>query len=936
MAAAAPAKVWFPEPVFDRKIFTDWNLACRVRQIADRSNEMMENASDENMTLEEYKKKNEAEYGKDHSGFLLTCPQYKLTCWPSEFAEIGSGFVLYFHFLIFMGVFLFISFLVQMPAVMEYWDKDDFAAWQRYGSRSASVQAGKTQKNEVLDNMFIYTSPGMLGPLASDNSTIPFIYFVLVCLLCFCIVVVSALQVRVDHTVDEGTTAPNDFAIMVEGLPPTASDEQAIMNFFKANAVRGQSETEVVKVVIGWDSKEYREMQQRKKDLCVTLAGFALDDGRRVHIENAIRQINADLESSSSDVATRLQNSGVVVVSFRYQADLRRCLDRWTSVWATWAYRDWGKCCGMFGGESLAKFPTAQGVGVWKISVKRAPNPGDINWDDLGVPRNERLKLLAQTNGAMVCIMGISLVFLYGMIKVKEGSTETWTSLLPTFGISLANLCVQVAAKKLGEKEIHNTVSGQQGSQAIKMTLGMVVNTAILMLVVNPYEEDWYKKNGLVSDIVILIASTGVMQPLFQNTDIKYSVFGAISRRGLTNELVKEMREGAEYYNTTDWVPKTPGPERTEAVDQYKAFTRKYNTSVNTLKSAFEPSDMDMKKRYATSVRTFVVCMCYCPLVPFVSLLGILGIAVQYWTDKRMLTQWYKHPAIPQGMNQAAMSLYFLRFTTLLMPLTMWFFISPSYKNNDQIIKWMALSYVPAVFLCVMPLKTIRKILFAPCRGRNRKDRVTDTEMEDYYAAQYLWPTAMKYHMSHNLYKGLPKALNPEMLDPAVSAATQAADVKSSYGASAKIAATKADAGAASTTGTGPATTGVTPTVIGGPSGDPPGGGPAAVVTVVSGDPSGGAGVAAAASSSSSGPVWEMELKDNRWSNFDDDCLDHLEKKFQQFKASGKGARITIKTKGMALSVDFEKMSQMKKESGKGRGKGGHNKVHKIRRSEPP
>merc|ERR1719162_2172148 len=133
------------------------------------------------------------------------------------------------------------------------------------------------------------------------------------------------------------------------------------------------------------------------------------------------------------------------------------------------------------------------------------------------------------------------------MIKVKEGSTETWTSLLPTFGISLANLCVQVAAKKLGEKEIHNTVSGQQGSQAIKMTLGMVVNTAILMLVVNPYEEDWYKKNGLVSDIVILIASTGVMQPLFQNTDIKYSVFGAISRRGLTNELVKEMREGAEY-----------------------------------------------------------------------------------------------------------------------------------------------------------------------------------------------------------------------------------------------------------------------------------------------------------------------------------------------------------------------------------------------------
>ena len=54
--------------------------------------------------------------------------------------------------------------------------------------------------------------------------------------------------------VDELGTHPSDYAIFVRGLPPTATDEGKIMEFFEAHAVPGQScAGKVLKVVVGYD-----------------------------------------------------------------------------------------------------------------------------------------------------------------------------------------------------------------------------------------------------------------------------------------------------------------------------------------------------------------------------------------------------------------------------------------------------------------------------------------------------------------------------------------------------------------------------------------------------------------------------------------------------------------------------------------------------------
>ncbi|CAE7261245.1 unnamed protein product [Symbiodinium natans] len=67
--------------------------------------------------------------------------------------------------------------------------------------------------------------------------------------------------------VDLETTHPNDFAVLVEGLPPSAKEEADIREFFQKNAIKGRSNVEVVKVVIGWNLTQFEKTASELKGL---------------------------------------------------------------------------------------------------------------------------------------------------------------------------------------------------------------------------------------------------------------------------------------------------------------------------------------------------------------------------------------------------------------------------------------------------------------------------------------------------------------------------------------------------------------------------------------------------------------------------------------------------------------------------------------------
>lgn len=921
--AASPGAL---KPV-SKQDFTDWHYNCRVKQVQRQHEAILADARQNGRDLLSELKSRGYE---DMAAFTRQCPRFPFFCWPSDFAELGGGYVLYFHFLIFCGLFLFLAFLVQLPAFIDYYDEELISLWDKGGG---TIGHG-------------YITPGNLGPDLGEGNKVPMCYFILACLMSVAIVTKSAFQVYMDERVDHATTQPNDFAVLVEGLPRTATDEADILAWFSQNAIRGRTDVEVVKVVIGWDAKEWRQKRHRLIFLTKALAGLdpASDEAQALMKERA--QVNFELMSTAPDIAARLASSGVVVVIFRRQLDARLCVERFTSTWALWAYRDWGKCGGLLGGPQLPCFPLG-GRPLLKLRVRRAPNPRDINWDDLGVPRSERYLMFAKTNLIMIICIGISFGMCYLMTWIKEQVDSGWLGALPVVGIAFANTCVTLLSKKYGEREYHNTIAGQTASQSLKMSVGMIVNTAGVLLVVNPRAWEWYKSTGLVPDLVMLLSLTCCIQPLFLWIDLKYYLKYFTVRRRLTQEQIDGWNDVKQKC--------AAGPMTKELQQQLNMTQQR----IQYFMTAFQPTEMDMLRRYAYVVRTFVCCLCYSPLLPIAAPLGIGGIIIQYWVDKYLLLRWAPAPANPQSGDQARHCLLFLRVAALLYPAAAWMFLFPSWKENHICLFWMGLSYIPTVVVCILPLAFLRRVLCWPCR-RHRSRRVAcDDHHEDYYAVQHLWPKEMKYHKTHEVYKCLPEAKNPEILIPGQMLGLKADEVKRSYGTAVGAPAAaggdpaKDGGGAPAAYGAAPAgAAGASPAVYGAAAPAPAPGAavygagaptaapdaPAATPTVPATPgtvtvtvappmaPAAPAGAAvAAAHDADRKAVWEFEGRAG-FSRYDHDCHDFIERKYQEFRSGGAN-RVRVKTKDVWLSIDFEKMTQMVE--GKDR-----SKLREIRRRE--
>ena len=60
----------------------------------------------------------------------------------------------------------------------------------------------------------------------------------------------------------------------------------------------------------------------------------------------------------------------------------------------------------------------------------------------------------------------------------------------------IVNGLLMAAARKLGDKEFHDTLTEQEFSQAAKMSVGMVLNTAGVLYFIYATPKEWYQDGG--------------------------------------------------------------------------------------------------------------------------------------------------------------------------------------------------------------------------------------------------------------------------------------------------------------------------------------------------------------------------------------------------------------------------------------------------------
>lgn len=1016
--------------------FTQWTKDCGVKCIQKQYDEMAIAAVKNGRSLQE---EMQSRGHKDFHNFSKSCPKFRLGSWPIEFAELGSGYVLYFQFLAFLMLIFLVHAGLQVPCMVVYAGSSNLVDWswhewtKAYSTDSSACDcvgnssgyaatcgtwdydlcrnqsdcafnetgkwicqswcyAGKycpktdtgvsasmvnvhihdgssvlvksysscTQDETLIaqceadfrsantaysgpdvdtgkDRVWIgqhWLSPGNLGPDEATNVIIPTMYTVCVISMCVLILMAYSSQVLTDYKVDAGTTSPNDFAIMVKGLPSTATDEESIMEFFKEHAVKGKTDTEIVKVVIGWDIDEWRENIARLKDLKKRLDATDRTTPEAQEIQKEMVQITSALKSAGTKDA-KLRSSGVVVVVFRYQSDMRACLKKWDSFWANWfncASSDIGflwKDNGICKGEPLPRFPIG-GRPIAKLSAARAANPGDIHWAELAVPQGERIKRLAITNGVMFLLVAACFGAVYGLriaamaVKESAGSGGVWLSLLPAFVVAIVNGLLMAAARMLGDKEFHDTLTEQEFSQAAKMSVGMVVNTAGVLYFIYATPSEWYQDGGLVNGAFTMLLINAIVPPIVPYLDLGYKIRGNI--RG-------KLEDRLPYFNEV--LTRGPNPKDPEQMKELKAV----KAEIEAFKRAYTPGTMNPTRRYASAIKTFVCCLLYQPVFPLISLVGLAGLGAQYWMDKYLLLGWYSRPRRPLNADIAN---FFVRFVKLVGPIglsvSFFVFLTPSFADKNAVLGQFIISIVTsAIFSLVFPLSVwIRCWLSMPCR----EDFKVQEHEDDYYQAQYMWSKEMKYHKDQFIYKNLPEDKNPEFLKPGESTAVSATDMKATFGVSAGAVADDAADGPAKIALKGGRVVPSEPTI-----GGSVGGGPAPVVigaveptipasgTTTAEDDrptvplvSGGGGLphTPEPGRTPGRVIWEFEWK-GHFSAYDGDCQDYMEKKYQEYQSGGGRSRVNVRTKGIQISVDFSKMSSKRD---------GSDHIQKIRRKE--
>jgi len=275
------------------------------------------------------------------------------------------------------------------------------------------------------------------------------------------------------------------------------------------------------------------------------------------------------------------------------------------------------------------------------------------------------------------------------------------------------------------------------------------------------------------------------------------------------------------------------------------------------------------------------------------------------------------------------MAMFSLKFLKYVAPLgvtvTTWLFLTPSWEAKMEVYNHLFIcAAISVIFSIFTSLSVWTRSFFAVFGGDLRA-----AAEQDYYEAQYMWATEMKYHKDHFMLKPLPESVNPEYLKPGQETSTGVEVVKASYGvATAQVVAeagtTEEDVrmkgGRVMKTsvredgGKTPGAYEPKPTVYGAAGVSPEEVAPDFVEgppPAPSVSPPSAPLLAAPASSSAGGPAtWEFEAG-HGWKRFDDDCHDFIEKQYQKYQAGKGKEQVEVKTGGdKKISLNFKKMTQ--------------------------
>lgn len=427
-----------------------------------------------------------------------------------------------------------------------------------------------------------------------------------------------------EKEIDKKVVSPSDFTVEYHNIPKEASKEE-IQRYFEENSIEGKKNTKIMKVVMAYRITDYIKQTQLRVVLLRKKLKLQKKNKQSElsKVESDLKKVEDNLKTFEEKVKNGLKDdfTGVAFVSYASQKQARLATENFKLWIGFYRFSYLMPSCLKIGKKFVHNDQTKI------IYGKRAPEPSDINWEQIGVSLPVRTFWHLVTFIGSLFLVGVSFCIILVLQTLQQDIKEDQTSYLSvntgisfiiSFSISLINSILSFLLRFLVSKQSFMTKSNFVIFLAMRLTYSMMVNTALVVFFSNIYllyekfetEEQRtisiINSGGLVYDVFYVLLFTIVIPPLFNFFNIFYLI------RLIMRFLICFNKKSYLQHQANSW---------------------------------FEGHPIDMSYRYANILKTVLVATFFTTLFPPALIICLVSIIIQVAMDKFLMVTRHSNTA---------------------------------------------------------------------------------------------------------------------------------------------------------------------------------------------------------------------------------------------------------------------------------------------------
>ena len=631
---------------------------------------------------------------------IQDAPLFPLCTPVLSLSDLGPGFPQYYWFVKYLFCIILLAFvpptqaIAGLPSLISDYLANNYEEWQADSNWAITSSAGNQGRPE--------------------NHTVLPLWQSILHIIAMILILISYYWLRTwliqqENVIDEMMTTPSDYTVRIQGLK-RRFDKEKLKEFLKNNGRSDGQIAQVVKMNIPIDISEYvtvvRDVNAIRSKLTYieryvnergTVPTHCCRTLDKQDLERKLEKLTQKLVKIEEKYASPDQKSslalGEVFVTFQTQGDVTAVIENLSGDTITRFLRR------LFGSGSFDSLLFERRP----LNGKRAPEPSDIIWENLGAGFLKKWLLRCMTTFVTILILCICFAMIYGCTIYRQDINDTYTrsetqtfsdlsknrmaSILPALGVIAINFVLARLIRLFSSFEKITTFTGYNTSVAVKLTIAQCINTALIAIIVSPDSDDWFTPYGLVVNMTYIFISNTVVGALVSIISPVY--------------LIKTIRK---------W-----SARRDKFLVQGQA---------NTL---YEGPPVDMAQRYANVAKTLIVVFAYAPIIPLGFLFGLATLVLDYWVDKILLLRRHARPLRMSG-DMARVMVSSVPWAVMIYAIMNFIFI---YELNEDdsapAFIWMLI----AICINILPLRILfQPILRKCCKWRVQAD-VPSANYED-------------------------------------------------------------------------------------------------------------------------------------------------------------------------------------------------------------